>query len=430
MGWNSWDCYAANVTEEQLLAHAEYMAKNLKQYGWEYIVCDIQWACERKEDSDEVYIPFADLCMDEYSRLIPAPNRFPSSINGKGFAPIAEKVHALGLKFGIHIMRGIPRQAVHQYGKIKSVKEKGQARLAREVANPFSVSRWQPDMYGVDRTKAGAQDYYDSLFEIYASWGVDYVKVDDICNTNMWPHKPYSGKDEIEMIRLAIDKCGRPMVLSLSPGPAIITEAWHLGEYANMWRITDDFWDSWPLLLDMFTRCEIWQDHVKPGNWPDCDMLPLGQIGVGFIESGKSAARNTKFTKDEQITLMTLWSIFRAPLMLGAVLSEPKLGFEIDDWTLSLITNPEVLAVGQLGKEPHQIRRSAFDAVWVNKACDEAGNETGETNLALFNLSDEAREVPLDMPVSKMRDLWEQKDITTKPSFHIPAHGSVLLRIK
>ena len=80
------------------------------------------------------------------------------------------------------------------------------------------------------------------------------------------------------MIRKAIDKCGRPMVLSLSPGPAVIEKAWHLRKHANMWRITDDFWDRWDLLKNMFERCEVWERQVSPGCWPDCDMLPLGRI--------------------------------------------------------------------------------------------------------------------------------------------------------
>ena len=112
MGWNSWDCYGAAVNEEQLLGNAEYMAEHLLRYGWEYVVYDIQWYEPKAKDND--YNNFTELCMDGYSRLIPAENRFPSSAGGKGFKPIADKIHSMGLKFGIHIMRGIPRQAVHR----------------------------------------------------------------------------------------------------------------------------------------------------------------------------------------------------------------------------------------------------------------------------------------------------------------------------
>ena len=187
-------------------------------------------------------------------------------------------------------------------------------------------------MYGVRNTSEG-QAYYDSLIELYASWGVDFIKCDDICNTNIYPENQYSAKHEIEMLAKAIQKCGRPIVLSLSPGPALIYKAWHYEKYANMWRITDDFWDNWTLLKDMFYRCELWQNHVSEGCYPDCDMLPLGYLGKGFGEE-----RVTNFTKDEQQTMMTLWCLFGSPLMLGAEMTK------LDDFTLSLLTNKKSIS--------------------------------------------------------------------------------------
>ena len=100
MGWNSWDCYGASVTEEDLIRNADYMAEHLKPYGWEYVVCDIQWS-EPTADST-AYHAFAELCMDEYGRLMPSPNRFPSAADGKGFKPIADYIHSKGLKFGMY----------------------------------------------------------------------------------------------------------------------------------------------------------------------------------------------------------------------------------------------------------------------------------------------------------------------------------------
>ena len=169
MGWNSWDCYGPAVDEATVRKNAEFMAEHLKQHGWEYVVVDIQWS--NPTASEHEYQPFTELCMDEYSRLIPAENRFPSSAGGKGFAPLAEYIHSLGLKFGIHIMRGIPRQAVHQNTKIK-----GSKKTARQIAQTASICGWNTDMYGVDVSKEGAREYYDSLFELYASWGVDFIK--------------------------------------------------------------------------------------------------------------------------------------------------------------------------------------------------------------------------------------------------------------
>jgi hypothetical protein len=414
MGWNSWDCYAANVTEAQLLSNARYMAEKLSAFGWEYLVCDIQWYEALAGTGEGEYRPFAALSMDEYSRLIPAENRFPSSAGGKGFGPIAEKIHGMGLKFGIHIMRGIPRQAVHAGTAVK-----GPGLRAGGIANPFSICRWNSDMYGVDPAKEGAQDYYDSLFELYASWGVDYVKVDDICNTNMYPHAPYSARGEIELIRNAIDRCGRPMVLSLSPGPAPIEEAWHLAEHANMWRITDDFWDRWEVLKDMFRRCELWQAHVRPGCWPDCDMLPLGRIGIGF-----KRPRCTNFSRDEQRTLMTLWCIFRSPLMMGGELSAN------DEWTLSLLTNGEVLDVLKKGSGPRQLRRDDNEALWMSEA------PGGKLNLAFFNLSEETRELScglarFGMERAELRDLWngESRAVSGHIAVELPPHGAALFRI-
>ena len=416
MGWNSWDCYAATVTESQLLENAEYMQKNLRPYGWEYIVCDIQWYEPLAGSGEGESRPFAELCLDDFSRPIPAENRFPSSAGGKGFAPIAEKIHNMGLKFGVHFMRGIPRQAVHRKAAIK-----GANVTADAIANPFSICKWNSDMYGVDSSKPGAQEYYNSVFELFASWGVDYVKIDDICNTNMYPHAPYSAQGEIELIRRAIDACGRPMVLSLSPGPALIEKAWHLSQYANMWRITDDFWDRWDSLKDMFHRCELWQAHVKPGCWPDCDMLPLGHICYGFKKP-----RSSNFTRDEQQTMMTLWCIFRSPLMMGGVLPEN------DEWTLSLLTNSEVLDVQKHGSTPVQIARDNNEAIWMSYAAE------GSINLALFNLSDEKRTVRCPLSAigfqkAVIRDLWKKQDcgtVSEEAAAEIPPHGSVLYLVK
>ncbi|MBR4599578.1 MAG: glycoside hydrolase family 27 protein, partial [Treponema sp.] len=365
------------------------------------------------------YVHFSHFCLDEYSRQIPDPVRFPSSAGGKGFKPLSDYIHSLGLKFGIHIMRGIPRFAAANHLPVLSEKKV----TADQIANPFSVSKWNGDMYGLDMSKEGAQDYYDSIFALYAQWGVDFVKVDDICNTNMYPHNPYSAEKEIEAIAKAIEKCGREMVLSLSPGPALIEKAWHLRKYANMWRITDDFWDEWHLLKAMFERCEVWQRQVSEGCWPDCDMLPLGQIGKCF-----AAERKTRFTLEEQKTMMTLWCIFRSPLMLGAELTL------LDDETKELITNEEVLSLIKNGREGEQVRRSENECVWKSRDSD-----SDNLYVALFNLSDEERgisvtinELNLHEKEYQVRDLWEKKDADKKISGNealtalIPAHGAKL----
>ncbi len=409
MGWNSWDCYAACVNEEQLLGNAAYMAKHLRQFGWEYIVCDIQWADPAAGSGKGTYINFTQLALDGYGRQLPAENRFPSAAGGQGFAPIAASVHAMGLKFGIHIMRGIPRRAVHARMPVK-----GTDVTADMIADPFSISKWNGDMYGLTDTPE-AQAYYDSLFELYAAWGVDYVKVDDICNTNMYPHDPYSASHEVEMISRAIKSCGRTMVLSLSPGPALIEKSWHLRQHANMWRITDDLWDDWTLLKEMFRRCEIWEGTGGPGCWPDCDMLPLGKLRIGFHDPGM-----TRLTREEQRTMLTLWSIFRSPLMMGGEMRDN------DEWTLSLLTNERILRLLKHSGGARQLFRNSNQAAW--HSLDEDGSEY----LALFNLSDADKVVNAQgfcKPPEKYTELWGRDALLLGPSSaKVPAHGAVLIR--
>lgn len=413
LGWNSWDCYGAAVTEKEVRGNAEYMSEKLKDFGWEYIVVDIQWYEPGAVSSH--YRPFVQLEMDEYSRLIPASGRFPSASDGAGFKPLADYVHGLGLKFGIHIMRGIPRQAVHANTPIM-----GTSATAREIAHTNSICPWNTDMYGIDASKEGAQAYYDSLFQLYAEWGVDFVKVDDIAASRLYgPHV-----QEIELIRKAIDRCGRPMVLSLSPGPALVEQADFLSAHANMWRMTDDYWDQWPLLLDMFDRCEKWQGISAPGAWPDCDMLPLGHIGIRSLDGGGSD-RWTRFTLDEQITMMSLWTLFRSPLFFGGELRDN------DEWTLSLLTNRDVLDMHRDSKNTRLVYRDGDRIVWTSDG------PNGEKYAALFNTGNSEMEVSLELAdigvigTVQAKELWtgskwEQTQGSCKVT--ISSHGAKLIR--
>lgn len=405
MGWNSYDYYDTTVNEEQIKANADYMAEHLKPYGWEYIVVDIEWYSHdagTQRDKHQ-YIPFWDVEMDEYSRLIPCPQRFPSSAGGNGFAPLAKYVHDLGLKFGIHIMRGIPRIAAHHHGRIL-----GSEHTANEIAGPYNICYWNPDMYGVLPGEPGAQEYYDSLMALYAEWGVDFVKCDDICRLDA-----DTAKEEIAMLHKAIEKCGRDIVLSLSPGPALVEIAEYYHENANMWRITDDFWDHWESLRDMFDRCRNWQDYVRDGGYPDCDMLPLGWLGKGFGDE-----RQTNFTKAEQRTMMTLWSIFRSPMMLGAEMTK------LDEWTLSLLTNDRVLRLLENSSEAKEVFRDEDVIVWKAKGRYDKAEYT-----AVFNISEKDIEVvPMKYTETKMgQDLWsgESTDLSKKQC--IGTHDCLLI---
>ncbi|HKM34194.1 MAG TPA: glycoside hydrolase family 27 protein [Lachnospiraceae bacterium] len=408
MGWNSWDCFGAAVTEEQVRENAEYMAKNMLSFGWEYVVVDIQWY--QPTASTHEYEPFSELCMDEYGRLTPATNRFPSAVDGRGFTALAEYVHSLGLKFGIHIMRGMPRMAAH-----KNLPILNSQFTAKQVANPNSICFWNPDMYGLRCDLEGAKDYYYSIFNLYASWGVDFIKVDDIARE--YPHC----QKEIEIISEACKNAGRDMVLSLSPGPAPLERAEHLKKYANMWRITDDFWDEWRLLLGMFERAEKWCTHSGPGHWPDADMLPVGALRQDYNQGDW-----TKFTKEEQITMMSLWCMMRAPLIAGAHL--PK----NDEFTLKLLTNADVLEIEVNSHCGHQLYRNETEIAWIAPFKNGKGSY-----LALFNISEEDKEIAVSLEDFELdgyencKELWSQKNVPVSGVFKtdVKKHGAVIFRL-
>ena len=392
MGWNSWDSYGTTVREAQVKANADWMADHLAKYGWKYIVVDIQWYEPNAQGHD--YKPGAPLTMDEYGRLMPAVNRFPSSANGAGFKPLADYVHSKGLKFGFHIMRGIPREAVE-----KNLSDQGALPYrAAEIADKENACRWNPDMWGVDTTKAGAQAYYDSIAELYASWGVDFIKADDMGSHLYQPA-------EMRALRLAMRKTGRPMVLSISPGPAPVSEAEFFEKYAQMWRISDDFWDDWKLLRAQFDFTRDWAPFVgKNGTWPDADMLPLGRLKVTDKEGGGTP---TKFTADEQQTVMTLWGIFRSPLIFGGDLPNN------DAATSALITNEEVIEVNQHSSGGQQVLERGDIRAWTAD-----GVEPGARYVAVFNLGESMQKVDLSWndlglgpQAGALRDLWQHKDL-------------------
>ncbi len=386
MGWNSWNSFGPTITEAQALENADIMVAKLLPFGYNVFTVDIQWY-EPNANSYE-YRKDAELTLDQYGRLQPAPNRFPSAANGAGFKKLADQIHARGMKFGIHLMRGIPRQAVRLNTPILGTKLR-----AQDIADTKAICEWNGDMYGVDMTKPGAQEYYNSVFKQYAEWGVDFVKMDDMSRPyeRNWP--------EVEAAHKAIAASGRPIVLSLSPGEMDLRWANHVPHYAQMWRISDDFWDEWRLLNDQFQRLENWNPVMGANSWPDADMLPLGRLALG--------ARDTKFTPDEQQTLMSLWSIARSPLIMGGDLRH------LDAKTLALLTNPEVLAVNQRSRDNRPHRAEAGTRIWSARSADKRNLQY----LALFNTSDAPTEIVFDLSRLDLgnrsvavRDLWARHD--------------------
>jgi lysophospholipase L1-like esterase len=410
MGWNSWDSFATTINEAQVKAEADVMAAQLKSHGWQYLVVDIQWFEPGADGFAYRQNPL--LAMDEYGRLLPATNRFPSAVDGNGFLSLADYVHRQGLKFGIHLMRGIPRQAVRANCPIK-----GSRAHAGDIADPADVCGWNQDNFGVDMKKPGAQEYYNSVFALIASWGVDFVKVDDLS-------RPYHAA-EIEAIRKAIDRTGRPIVLSTSPGPTPLADGYDISAHANLWRVSDDFWDQWSApgqsmhgLKEQFAPLAAWASFTGPGHFADADMLPLGTLDLG--------KRQTRFSPDEQRTLVTLWSIARSPLIMGGDLTK------LDDFTRSLLTNDDVIAVDQTGRNAHQVFNRDGLIAWTS-----ASPGTPDKFVALFNTTDRpstvsVRTAELGLPDGvRVRDLWAQQsagDFDGQFSRELPPHGAALYR--
>ena len=417
MGWNSYDAFGDSVTEDETLANARYVQLHLLPYGWDTVVVDYRWYDASPHANNSQTKAFAPLTMDANGRLLPAPNRFPSAaveVGGHGFKALAEKVHAMGMKFGIHIMRGIPRNAV-----VANLLIEGSTYTASEAANTQDTCPWCPDMYGVRGATPAGRAYYASLFRLYASWGVDIVKMDDTSS-------PYH-TDEIEAVHSAIGRCGRSLVYSLSPGETPIEQGKHVAGHANMWRGLGDLWDNWNDLNHAFEVGARWPAFVGRGHWPDPDMLPLGRLSVSNRSVGTD--RQSKFTKPEQMTLMSLWSLLPAPLMVGADLPAN------DPWTLALLTNPDVLAVDQdsLGAAGRPIFSKDEWQVWAKEMAD------GSRAIGLFNRSDFDETLTVtaaDLGLSgryTFRDLWQRKDLGDFPgqlTTTVPAHGVALFQFQ
>jgi alpha-galactosidase len=356
--------------------------------------------------------------LDRYGRYLPAPNRFPSALSGAGLKPLADYAHSLGLKFGIHILRGIPREAV-----ARNLPIAGSPYTAAQAADLHAPCPWSPDNYGVVPGPAG-QAYYNSIARLYASWGVDFIKADCIAS------HPYAGQ-EIRMLSTALAASGRDMVLSLSPGPAPMGKLAALRRYSNLWRISNDVWDLWHSTVaypqgvaDQFGRAAHWAPLAEPDHWPDADMLAVGYLGPA---PGWGQPRTSRLTHAEQRTYLTLWCIARSPLFMGGNLTR------MDPWTESLLENSEVIAVDQHAADAHQALAHDGFVVWLSKP-----DSGGGWYLAAFNTRPRRRTLTLDwhalsLPLQRyeVRDLWQRRDrgVAATLTVRLDAHGAALYRL-
>ena len=430
MGWNSWDAYGLTINEADYRANVKVLA-GIQEFGWKYAVIDEGGYMEN---------PFGDkvetrkYLWDGNGILIPVVSRFPSSASGAGFKPLADWVHAQGLKFGIHIVRGIPRQVVKENLPIA-----GSSFHAADAGDTTETCPWDEGNYGVMDNAAG-QAYYDSMLKLYAGWGLDYIKVDCISDH---PYRP----TEIRQIAAAIKKTGRPIVLSLSPGPAKLDHASEMAEYAQMWRISDDHWDVWTAthkpgngefpfgVGDAFDRLAKWFPYVKEGNWPDEDMLPWGWLGP---HPGWGEPRQSRETQDEQRTEFTLWAITRSPLILGANLTR------LDEFTKSLITNQTMLFMNQNVTYSRPVDAASLGAGFEHARVWRATiNASGARNyaefFAFFNLDDKPatlratwKQLGLEGTKHQAQNVWSESAFkeSKEVSVTLPAHGSTVYEVR
>jgi len=441
MGWNSFDSYGVYLHEKAALENLEAFAVKLKPHGYEYFVIDAGWFGEFKLQEGTIYAAekhASKMKFNEFGLLQPSDTYSPN-----GFKPIIDRCHQLGLKFGLHLMRGIPRAAVKD-----NVPIKGTEYFARDIADTTSICRWNHQNYGVDMSKPGAQEFYNSLINQMAEWGVDFIKYDDIV--------PFP--EEVKAVANAISQCGRPIVLSLSPGGDVDPINLAAFKRAQMLRVTPDIWDDQKGIDECFEAWRKWQGKEQAGFWIDMDMIPFGQLqlmspqpaGVEGHESkgellekmrsgeltpfellaGKGFNRWSEFSKAQMYTFITLRALSASPLIMGGDLPT------LDEFSLKLITDKAVIQCNQNGVMGHLVFEEGGIEIW----------QTPKTNskdgwIGIFNRTEENKSLSLTLEnlgldgagSYKLQDVWgnQSKDKIrkgNKSDLTINSNGVVFMK--
>jgi hypothetical protein len=384
LGWNSFDSYGVYLHEEAAMENLEAMAELLEPYGYEYFVIDNGWFGEYKLKPGSLY-PLEkhahDVRLNEFGHVIPSKAYFPG-----GLKPIIDRCHELGMKFGVHMMRGVPRKAYELNLPIK-----GTPYTARDIANtdPEFNCNWCTYNYGVDMSKPGAQEWYDGLIQHLADMGVDMIKYDDIV--------PYP--EEVEAVAKAIEKTGRPILFSLSPGGSVDPAAIKSFQMAHMLRVTKDVWDEAHYIDDCFDAWRKWTGKETDNFWIDMDMIPFGQLLMMSPEkelfeeetdstvrlAGHGYRRWQQFSRDQMYTFITLRALSASPLMVGGDLPT------MDGFSLRLLTDPDMLACNQNGVMGKLVSEKDGIEIWKTP---EKGKK-GSGWIGVFNRTDRYKTVAL-----------------------------------
>jgi alpha-galactosidase len=402
LGFNSFDSYRSDLTADKAYALMDVMAEKYLPFGYEYFVMDAGWYITKNPTIHN------DLGLESFGLCVVNPKRFPN-----GIKVLIDHAHKKGLKFGVWLMRGIQRETVMQNLPIPGTKY-----FCRDIADTTNVCVWNQMNYGVDMTKPGAQEYYNSIINTLANWGVDFIKVDDVVPNPL----------EIVAIANAIENGKHKILLSLSPGD--VHHQAHLQFYkrANMLRITRDIWDN-PLSIEKgFFAWEKFQGISGPGFWPDMDMIPFGRLNVINKD-----ARKSNFDENQMKTFITQRSMAASPLIIGGDL------LTMDDFSKSLLTNRAMLACNQNGVMGVNVYRAGNLDVWLtpHKTNPRMGwigifNRTTtdrKVTLTKQNLGFVAFEESYNLMAARqsflLKDVWSDQTITIKDNhtFAIPAEG-------
>lgn len=376
MGWSAWSSERCNATEQSALAEGQAMATTLESHGYQYINLDCGWQGGWNGNGLPTW----------------SATKFPD-----GLPYLASKLHSMGLKFGVYMNPGLSSGQVASNPPIQ-----GTSYHLKDIVLPgVNGNTTGSGAIAIDFTKPGSHEFIQSYANLYASWGVDWIKMDFVGPGG--GHVPADNRAEIQAWNQAIVNTGRPIVLELSNSLSITAASWWK-QYAGGWRIEGDveaYHSSPPTLTDWakvslrFADLPNWVQYAGPGGWNDLDSLDVGNGATDGL------------TPDQRQSAVTLWSIGCAPLILGADLTK------LDPADLPLITNDEVIAVNQAGISAAPLQAGVNQPVWVSHQAD------GSYVVGLFNLGTGPATVSVTWSQlgfsgsASVRDLWSHTDLGT-----------------
>ncbi len=409
LGWNSFDSYRSDLRADQALQMIDIMANEYLPYGYEYFVMDAGWYVTKNP------LKHKGMGLESFGMCVVNPERFPN-----GIKVLINHAHKKGLKFGVWMMRGISKEAVRQNLPIPGTKY-----FSRDIADTTSTCVWSDMNYGVDMTKPGAQAYYNVIIDTLASWGIDFIKVDDVVPNPL----------EIIAIANAIERRKHKIIFSLSPGD--VHYAAHLPYYkrSNMLRITRDIWDN-PLSIEKgFFAWEKFQGISGPGFWPDLDMIPFGRLDVNNENTRKS-----NFNEHQMKTFITQRAMAASPLIIGGDL------LTMDDFSKSLLTNRAMLACNQNGVMGVNVYRAGNVDVWLtpskedprmgwigifNRSVSDRSVNLTKQDLGLVAFEESYNLIPAKQGF-ELKDIWSGQTITIMDTYRfiLPAEGAAFFKFR